>query len=104
MRFDDDTFAGLPCPHCGDLNCEYAELESHRCIDCEHFACICDDEDDDDDTNDDDADGTELCPVCDYYFCECEVEPPDADGETFRGSEAAAFDREELMRIVEELK
>ncbi len=52
----------------------------------------------------------EWCDECGCEICECDdyvdwdEDDTDPDGESFRGTEAAAFDREELMRIVEELK
>ena len=41
---------------------------------------------------------TSLCRDCDNY------EPGDADGEDFRGGEAAAFEREQMAHIQRTLK
>ncbi len=102
MRFDsdderDEALADLTwCPHCGDMDCEDVLCGS---VD-DGLACpICGADDcgydpEVDDLTDDDI-------FLDDDDLESDVDP---DGESFRGSEAAAFDREELMRLIEDLK
>jgi len=48
--------------------------------------------------------GMERCADCHDLACELWAEREYEDGETFRGGEAAAFERDEQARIQRELK
>lgn len=49
--------------------------------------------------------GERFTPVCaDCWTVRDNEEPPEPDGEAFRGGEAAAFNRDEMARIQRELK
>ena len=45
----------------------------------------------------DDEDGMHECPRCGYHP-DNDREPPEPDGEAFRGGEAAAYEREQMAK------
>jgi uncharacterized Zn finger protein (UPF0148 family) len=49
-------------------------------------------------------DGVIYCVDCDHVIDDSNYEPPEPDGEAFRGGEAAAYSAEEQARIQRELK